>query len=127
METISFKIPKEDKKFLDWYSKKKAEPIGSIYRLATLDEFHKWKLNELLYLYSKGELGFKEMCDLGEISLTRGMLLVQENDIDPPIPDIIDEYTISVTLKNIKSKDKSIYKNGKGIKRESEEVNLDDD
>lgn len=127
MDTISFKIPKEDKKFLDWYSKKRAEPIGSIYRLATLDEFHKWKLNELLLLYSKGEIGFKEMCNIGEITLTKGMLLLQENDINPPIPDIVDEYTISVTLENIRSKDKSIYKNGKGITRESEEVDLEDE
>lgn len=122
MDTISFKIPKEDKKFLEWYAKKKAEPIGSIYRQATLDEFRKWKLNELLSLYSKGEIGFKEMCDIGEITLTKGMLLLQENDIEPPIPDIIDEYTISVTLKNIQSNDKSIYKNGKGIIRESPAV-----
>jgi hypothetical protein len=120
--SISFKIPKEDKKFLEWFAKKKAEPIGSIYRLATLDEFHKWKLNELTSLYSKGELAFKEMCDLGGITLTKGMLLLQENDIDPPIPDVIDEYTISLTLKNIKDRKTDIYKNGKGILRETEEV-----
>lgn len=125
MDTISFKIPKEDKKFLDWYAKRKAEPIGSIYRLATLEEFHKWKLQELLSLYSKGELSFKEMCNIGEITLTKGMLLLQENDIEPPIPDIVDEYTIGLTLKNIKEKKGDLYKNGKGIKRESEEIKLD--
>lgn len=59
---------------------------------------------------------------LGDINFTKGMLLIQELDIEPPIPDIIDDYTISVTMDNISSSDKSIYKNKKCLSRKSKEV-----
>jgi len=122
MDTISFKIPKPDKKFLEWFAQQNAEPIGSIYRTATLEGFHKWKIDILLSVYSKGNIGFKNMCDLADITLTKGMLLLEENNIEPPIPDIIDEYTIDLTLQNIKTKNRNIHKQKFEIKRESDEI-----
>lgn len=122
MDTISFKIPKEDKKFLEWFSEKVATPIGSLYRTATLDEFKIWKFKMLTKLYSDGQISFMQMCKIGEITLSKGMLLIQEYDIEPPIPDILDDYTIELTKKNIESKDLSLYKNKKDLKRKSKEV-----
>lgn len=61
---------------------------------------------------------------LGDINFTKGMLLIQELDIEPPLPDIIDDYTTSVTMGNISSTDKSIYKNKKDLSRKSKEVTL---
>lgn len=122
MGAISFKIPEKDKEFLEWYASRTATPEGSLYRSITLEYFTDWKLNLLVTEYSKGAISFKEMCDLGDISLTQGMLLLEEKQIEPPIPDTIDEYTISQTLKNIKSEKKDIYKNKKGIIRKSDSI-----
>lgn len=111
MDVISFKIPKKDKEFLDWYSEKFATPVGSLYRSITLDKFKTWKLEKLLEMYKLGEIGFKEMCDRGDISLNKGMLILEKEKIDPPISELIDDYTVEKTLENIKNRDTSIFKN----------------
>ena len=120
MSAISFKIPKEDKDFLEWYSKKSATPIGTLYRSATQAEFHRWKLQLLVSLYSEGDIGFIKMCDIGNISLMKGMVLLEENGIEPPISDLVDDYTIAQTMKNIKdesSKNKEIFRNESDLAR----------
>ena len=66
------------------------------------------------------------MCNLGNISFTEGILLLEKENIDPPIPAIIDEYTEEVTNKNIENKDYSIFKKGKKIIRKSKEVDFEE-
>ena len=122
MKQIAFKLPKEQLLFLEWYSKKSGTPVGSLYRQITLDSFNQWKIDHLISEYKKGSLSFKRFCDLGNINLSEGMLILEEEQIEPPIPPIVDEYTELVSNLNIEKKDKSIYKNGIRIKRKSKQI-----
>ncbi len=120
MPSISFKIPEDDKQFLEWYSKRSATPVGTLYRSVTQKEFQKWKLQLLVSLYSDADIGFIEMCNLGNISLMKGMIILEEASAEPPISDIIDDYTIELTQRNILDESgerSSIFKNGEGIRR----------
>ncbi len=127
MKQIAFKLPDEEIEFLDWYSKKTGTPKGSFYRQLTLNEFKKEKLKLLLNEYSSGSIGFKKMCNLGNISFSEGMLLLEKEQIEPPIPSIIDEYTEKVTTDNIEGQDYSIFKNGKKPIRKSKKIEFSDE
>ena len=126
MGQISIKLPKEEIDFLDWYTKKHATPKATLYREVTLESFRKWKHNLLLNDYMKGEISFKNFCILGNLSFFEGMVLVEESDLEPIIPDIIDEYTNKLTDLNIKNKDLSIFKDRKAMKRTSPEITFND-
>ena len=127
MKQISFKLSDEDIDFLEWYSKKTGTPKGSFYRQLTINEFKREKLNLLLNEYKIGAIGFKKMCNLGNITFSEGMLLLEKDNIEPPIPAIVDDYTTKVTNQNIIDRDLSIFKNGKKIVRKSKEVIFEDD
>lgn len=127
MKHITFNLPDEEIAFLEWYYEKTGTPKGSFYRQVTLNTFKKEKLKLLIQEYSTGAIGFKKMCNLGNISLTEGMLLLEKEQIEPPIPAIIDEYTTQVTMENIKKKDYSIFKNGKKPIRKSKEIKFDEE
>lgn len=117
MKQLAFKLSDNEIKFLDWYSKKTGTPMGSLYRQITLDIFNQWKIDHLLHEYELGAISFKQLCDIGSITFSEGMLLVEENNIEAPISSITDAYTELLTKSNIEKKDKSIYKDGKGITR----------
>ena len=107
MAQISFKVPEEELKFLKWYSKKSANSISTIYREVTIETYKAWKLDILCELYAKGAIGFKYLCNIGNISFQEGLLLIQEKEIEPPISNAIDDYTNEVTkrmIEDIKSK-----------------------
>ncbi len=93
---ISFKIPEDDMEFLRWYSAQRGTGKSVLYKEATLDAFRRWKLDVLLKHYAGGAIGFKQLCNLGKISFQEGMMLIQENGIEPPIPEVVDDYTDSV-------------------------------
>ena len=122
MKQVSFKLPEEEMKFLEWFSKKTGTPMGSFYRQITLEEFKKEKINLLLNEYKIGAIGFKTMCNLGNLTLTEGMLLLEKENIEPPIPAIVDDYTEEVSNRIIQNKDFSVFKEGKKPKRKSKDV-----
>ena len=117
MKQLAFKLPDEEVKFLEWLSKITGTPMGSLYRLITLDNFKQWKIEKLLSEYKVGAIGFKKLCNLGNISLSEGMLLIEKKDIEPPISSEIDDYTEKVSNNNIKTKNKSKYKNRENLIR----------
>ncbi|OLS19224.1 MAG: hypothetical protein HeimC3_46550 [Candidatus Heimdallarchaeota archaeon LC_3] len=121
MAQISFKIPDEEMKFLYWWSKKSGNPISSIYRNITLDLFKEWKIEVLLKEYQKGIIGFKQFCNLSGMSFNEASLLMQTEDIEPPISALIDEYTSKIREKLIKT---DIIKSGKEFKRKTPEIDL---
>ena len=121
MGQLSFKIPDEEMQFLKWVSEKTAQPISSIYRSATFEAFQQWKLNILLEEYRKGVIGFKQFCNLGNLSFSQGTILLQKHEIDPPIAELIDDYTSKIR-ENVTVED--IFKEKKVPKRESKEVDL---
>lgn len=61
----------------------------------------------------------KQLCDIGSITFSEGMLLMEQYNIELPISSIIDDYTESLTKRNIEKNNKAIYKDGKGITRKS--------
>ena len=122
MKQVSFKLPDEEMIFLKWFSKKTGTPMGSFYRQITLEEFKKQKIKVLSNEYKIGALGFKTMCNLGNLTLTQGMLLLEKENIEPPIPALVDDYTEEVTTRIIQSKDYSIFKEGEKPIRKSKEV-----
>ncbi len=124
MGQISFRIPEEEMVFLKWLSEKTAQPVSSIFRNAILEYFQEWKNNYLLREYQKGNIGFKQMCNLGGISFHRGLILLEENNVEPPITEIIDNWTSQVREKMTA---KDIFKEGTRVKRESPEVILEED
>ncbi len=99
MAQISFKIPEEEHSFLKWYAKKTANSISTLYREATIDRFKEWKLDILFNLYSQGTVGFKQLCNMANISFQEGLLLLEKKDLEPPIPSIVDDYTEAVADK----------------------------
>lgn len=127
MNQIGIKLPIEEIKFLDWYSKKTANSKAGIYRDATLTAFQKWKLEILLKEYEEGKIGFKEMCSLGNLTLLEGMKIVETEQIEPPITDLMDEYTETLTLKNIKHSSGHHTKSKKPLKRTSPEIKFEDE
>ncbi|MHA2364589.1 MAG: hypothetical protein ACXAC7_11585 [Candidatus Hodarchaeales archaeon] len=127
MNQLSIKLPQAEMDFLEWYNKKHATPKATLYRDVTLNAFKKWKHETLLTAYMKGEINFKEFCRLGNMSFLEGMIFVEDSEIEPVIPQIIDEYTQKVTDENILKKDLSIFKNKQPIKRETPPVDLPND
>jgi predicted HTH domain antitoxin len=121
MGTITFKLGEEELEFLNWYSKRTSTPVGSLYRSITIDQFRQWKLKQLIEAYKTGEIGFKRMCDLGGITLTQGMLILQQQNIDPPVPEALDDYTLAVALDLVKTNAINIWKSDIKAKRESKE------
>ncbi len=119
MAQISFKIPENEMKFLKWFSSKTAQPISSIYRNATLNPFQEWKLSVLLDEYRKGAIGFKQLCNLGNITFQEGSLILEKNAIDPPISELMDDYMNKVSEQ---IKPKELFKEKSVPKRESSEV-----
>ena len=119
MGQISFKISDKEMEFLRWFSRKTAQPLSSIYRNVTLDAFHQWKISTLIEEYRNGAIGFKQMCNLGNLSFSQGLILLQNNDVEPPIPEIVDDYTSHIREKMTP---RDVFKNGKVPKRESKEV-----
>lgn len=93
MTQINFKIPEDEKAFLEWYSEQNAEPISSIYRKATLEPFREWKISILIAEYKKASIRFKQLCDLANLTFEEATLILQKMDIEPPISSIIDDYT----------------------------------
>ncbi len=97
MAQISFKVPDEELVFLKWYSESTSNSISTIYREITLDTFRNWKLDILCEKYSAGTIGFKQLCKLANISYTRGLLVIEERALEPPISEMTDNYTEMVT------------------------------
>ncbi|KKM92121.1 hypothetical protein LCGC14_1221680, partial [marine sediment metagenome] len=52
-----------------------------------------WKKQYLLGEYASGVIGLKKMCIIAHMTLTEGMLLIEQNRIEPPIPKKVDDYT----------------------------------
>lgn len=99
MPQISFKIPAAEHDFLKWYSERTAGSVSTIYREATMETFRTWKMDILCELYAKGSISFKQLCNIGNISFLEGMLLIEQKEIEPPIPESVDEYTTMIRKK----------------------------
>ena len=119
MSQISFKIPADEMKFLKWYSKKNAQPVSSVYRSVTFETYQKWKTDKLLQEYEKGSISFKQFCELGNVTFSQGTLLLQDRQIEPPISELIDEYTSEIREKLTR---KDLFKDEVNQRRESEEI-----
>lgn len=119
MGQISFKISDSEKDFLEWVSQRTAQPVSTIYRNATLESFQEWKINFLLKEYQTGNIGIKQFIRLANISFNQANLLFQKFNIEPPISEIIDDYTTNLreTINQ-----NSMFKNSKVPKRKSNEV-----
>lgn len=113
MAILTFKIPENEKKFLDWWSQKSGEASSSIYRNVTIEIFKKWKIDMLIIEYSKGSIGFKKFSNLAGMSFNETSLLLQKENIEAPISDLIDEYTSHVRDKFMSS---DIFKIGNNYK-----------
>ena len=96
MGQISFKISETEMEFLRWYSEETSNSMSTIYRDITFDTYKKWKITVILQLYAAGKIGFKHLCRMADISFTEGLLLIEENEIEPPIPESVDDYTSKV-------------------------------
>ncbi|MCK4849174.1 MAG: hypothetical protein KAT16_09125 [Candidatus Heimdallarchaeota archaeon] len=93
---MSFKFPDAEIKFLKWYSKKTAEPLGSIYRKVTLDHFINWKKMVLINTYTSGSIGIKQLANLGGMTFNECLLLLKQNNIDPPYNELLDIHSAKV-------------------------------
>ncbi len=119
MDQINFKISDTEKEFLEWVAKRTAQSVSTIYRNATLDSFQDWKINYLLKEYQNGSIGLKQFTKLANINFNQAILYLQEFNIEPPISEIIDDYTTNLA-ENIEPE--TAFKNKKICKRKSKEV-----
>jgi len=123
---ISLKLPREDLEFLEWYTKKHATPKATLYRDITIEYFREWKQNYLLNYYMKGDVSIKTFCKLANISMLKAMSLIEESDLEPFFPKLLDEHSEKMTEFNIKHQDPSIFKNKVPIKRETPFIDFKD-
>ena len=93
MNQISLRMAEEDIKILQLVSEEMNTPIASLYRQATLKAFNEWKLTHLFRLYSNGRLGLKKVWKLSRMSWTEFLLELERRQIEPPISELVDEYT----------------------------------
>ena len=119
MGQISFKISDAEKEFLEWVAKRTAQPVSTIYRNATLESFQDWKLNYLLKEYQNGNIGLKQFTKLAHINFNQAILYLQKFNIEPPISEIIDDYTTNLA-ETIKPE--TAFKNKKVPRSKSKEV-----
>ena len=96
MSQLSFKFPEKEMKFLKWYSKKTAEPLGTIYRKVTLDQFINWKQSVLLDAYTNGTIGIKQFTNIGGMTFNECLLLSKQNNVDPPYNELLDIHSAQV-------------------------------
>ncbi|OLS22121.1 MAG: hypothetical protein HeimC3_32630 [Candidatus Heimdallarchaeota archaeon LC_3] len=119
MGQITFRITDQDLEFLEYVSEKTGQSKSIIYRNNTIEEFRNWKKQYLLGEYASGVIGLKKMCIIAHMTLTEGMLLIEQNRIEPPIPKKVDDYTSEIS-KTITPKE--LFKNGKVPRRESQKL-----
>ena len=96
MSQLSFQFTEKEMKFLKWYSKKTAEPLGTIYRKVTLDQFINWKQTVLLDAYTSGTIGIKQFTNIGGMTFNECLLLLKQNNVDPPYNELLDIHSAQV-------------------------------
>ena len=119
MGQISFKISDADKEFLEWVSQKTAQPVSSIYRNVTLESIQDWKINFLLKEYQSGSLSIKKLLQLANLNFNQITMLFQKYNIEPPVSELIDNYTSKLAEEIDPA---TIFKDGKVPKRKSSEI-----
>ena len=67
------------------------------------------------------------MCNLESLTLLEGMNILETEQIEPPVSDLMDEYTEKLTLENIKQPSSLLTKTKKPLKRTSPEIIFEDD
>ncbi|OLS21363.1 MAG: hypothetical protein HeimC3_36080 [Candidatus Heimdallarchaeota archaeon LC_3] len=126
MKQLGIKLPKEELDFLEWYSNRFAIPKATLYRDKTLQAFREWKTSFLLDEFFASRIGFKKFCNLATISFIEGMQFIQEDHREPLTPEILDDYTLELTEKNIAERNTSIFKNKESLIRSSRNLNEND-
>ena len=101
----------EDLEFLRWYSKIENTAISSMYRQITLNSYREFRLSVLTAMYTEGKIGFKQFCRKANISFTQGLKIIEEQKIDPPITENMDDYTNKVRDQIIESLEKTDEEN----------------
>ena len=96
MSQLSFKFPEKELSFLKWYSKKTSEPLGTIYRKVTLEHFIHWKKTVLIEAYLNGSIGIKQFTNLGGMTYHECLLLLKQNNIEPPYNELLDMHSAQV-------------------------------
>jgi len=124
MGQITFKMPDEEIEFLKYVSKQNGSAFSSIYRDKTITYYKQWKIEYLLTEYERGSIGFKTFCRLGNLSPLEGMIAIENSNIDPKVPEIIDEYT---SKKRGELKPVDLFKKGEVPKRKSPEIFFSED
>lgn len=99
MNQISLRMAEEDIKILQMVSDEMNTPIASLYRQATLRTFKEWKLDQLFRLYSIGRLGLKKAWKLSRMTWPEFLLELERRQIEPPISELVDEYTDEIRKK----------------------------
>jgi predicted HTH domain antitoxin len=60
---------------------------------------NEWKLDQLFRLYSNGRLGLKKAWQLSRMAWAEFLLELDRRQIEPPISELVDEYTSKVRQK----------------------------
>ena len=106
MSQLSFKFPEKELSFLKWYSEKTSEPLGTIYRKVTLEHFIHWKKTVLIEAYLNGSIGIKQLANLGGMTFHECLLLLQQNNIEPPYNELLDMHSAQVMEEQIVERQK---------------------
>jgi len=101
MSQLSFKFPEKELSFLKWYSKKTSEPLGTIYRKVTLEHFIHWKKTVLIEAYLSGTIRIKQLANLAGMTFHECLLLLKQNNIDPPYSELLDIHSAQVMEEQI--------------------------
>lgn len=98
MGQINIRIPDDDYYLLEKVAKRKNVPITSLFRLITSDSFNKWKLETVVEMHLRGEVGFKKALALSGLSPFELLHELEKSTTDPLELPTVDARSLEVAL-----------------------------
>ena len=104
MRQINFRLSDEEYDILDLLSHHLNESIPNLSKRILLENLADIRIKIALKAYQKNKIGLKKAWKLSGLSFFEFNKLIVENNIEPPIPEELDDKLIEIAL-DIKQED----------------------
>lgn len=100
MKQVNIRVSDEEYAILKLIADKKGIPVTSLFKMIISDTFESWKIENLLELYSEGQIRFKEIMRLSGWSYAAVLKKFGELNLEPPLLDVAERRAEEI-IKNI--------------------------
>jgi predicted HTH domain antitoxin len=104
MFQINFRVTPEEYEIIKQYSELAESSIPTVVKQLTLAEIKKQSRSLALNLYRQNKIGFKQAYKLSFVTFQEFIQILIENNIEPNIPDDLDDEMIRIA-KSLKFSD----------------------